>query len=66
MWAEFILAVLFIVLGLACGLSAVVVLWAGALERAATGYVQGANGAWATVLALIAVAGIGGGLLILI
>ena len=66
MWAEAILGVLCLVLGLACGLSAIVLLWGAALKRAATGATDGATVNWALFLAFLAFAGIGGGILIFV
>lgn len=62
--AEAILAVLCILLGVTAALLAVLSLWAGVSERAATG--SGGTGLWPLVFAVIAVAGIGGGIAILI
>lgn len=61
--AEIILAVLCIVVGLACAALALLSAWAGALQRAATGSSDGLSALW---FATIAIAGIGGGILILV
>lgn len=61
--AEIILAVLCIVIGVACAALALLSAWAGALKQAATGSSDGISGVW---FALVAVAGIGGGILILV
>jgi hypothetical protein len=66
MWAEYVLAVLCIFLGTICGLSSLVVLWGGAMKRAATGETDAATGNWALFLAFLAVAGVGGGTLIFV
>ena len=61
--AELILAVLCLIVGVICALLTLLSLYAGALERAATGSSEGGSAVW---LFLIAVAGIGGGVAILV
>lgn len=59
--AEIILAVLCIVVGAVCAVLTLLVLWAAALERAATGSSDDYGAIW-----LFAVAGIAGGISILV
>lgn len=62
--SEIILAVLCIVIGVGSALLMLLALWASALEQAATGSTDGGTViAW---FALIAIAGIGGGVSILV
>jgi hypothetical protein len=61
--AEVILATLCLIGGGVCLLLTLLVLWAGALERAATGSSDGNSAIWFFILAL---AGIGGGIAIII
>lgn len=61
--AEVILAVLCIVVGVASLVMTLLALWAGALKQAATGSSDGISAHW---FAIIAIAGIGGGILILV
>lgn len=61
--AEIILAALCILVGIGCGLLALLALWAGALEQAATGSTSSGPALW---LAIAAVVCVGGGASILI
>lgn len=61
--AEIILAILCIVVGVVCAALAVLTAWAGALKQAATGSSEGTSG---LLFAILAIAGIGGGILILV
>lgn len=61
--AEIFLAVLCLIVGGVCLLLTLLVLWASAMERAATGSSSGRAAIW---LLVIAFAGIGGGIAILV
>lgn len=54
--AEIILGILCLLAGVVCCFLALLVLWAGALERSATG--SGGTGYWPLILALIGIAGL--------
>lgn len=61
--ADIILAVLCLIVGGAFALLTILAFWAGALEQAATGSSDGHGAIW---FAIIALAGIGGGISILV
>lgn len=62
--AEFILAILCILAGVVCGLGALLVLWANAMGGVTNA--SAVNNWPSLVLAILAVAGVGGGIAILI
>lgn len=62
--AEIILAILCILAGVACGLGVTIVLWANAMGGVTNS--SAVNNWPALVLAILAVAGVGGGIAILI